>query len=236
MAKRINITIPKDFLSRVDEFSKKEHRKRSELIRESLREYMGRRDKDMAVEQKKGLIYSEAKETITVEKIKKISKEKKAELFSIIRIYFKNSPEVIASFIFGSYSTDNATILSDLDIGILLKTDTGKDKYSELLLDISSDLVRLLKMDNIDLVILNRANPILKYEVATKGTAIFEREKEILDNFKIKSLKYYMDTKKFRNLYQKSIKNFLLENKIWIFYWEASYTRQSSLLMLNKED
>ncbi|GAG66592.1 unnamed protein product, partial [marine sediment metagenome] len=142
---------------------------------------------DMAVEQKKGLIYSEAKETITVEKIKKISKEKKAELFSIIRIYFKNSPEVIASFIFGSYSTDNATILSDLDIGILLKTDTGKDKYSELLLDISSDLVRLLKMDNIDLVILNRANPILKYEVATKGTAIFEREKEILDNFKIKS-------------------------------------------------
>ncbi|GAH15045.1 unnamed protein product, partial [marine sediment metagenome] len=52
---------------------------------------MGRRDKDMAVEQKKGLIYSEAKETITVEKIKKISKEKKAELFSIIRIYFKNS-------------------------------------------------------------------------------------------------------------------------------------------------
>jgi len=69
-------------------------------------------------------------------------------------------------------------------------------------------------MDNIDLVILNRANPVLKYEVATKGTAIFEREKEILDNFKIKSLKYYMDTKNFRKLYQKSIKNFLLENKI----------------------
>jgi hypothetical protein len=214
MSERVNITIPKDFLLKVDEFSKKEHRKRSELIREALREYMGRRDKNIAVEQRKGPIYSEAKETITVEKIKKISKEKKAELFSIMKVYFKNRPEVIASFIFGSYSTDNATILSDLDVGILLKIDIGKDKYSELLLDISSDLVKLLKMDNIDLVILNRANPILKYEIATKGMAIFEREKEIVDNFKIKSLKYYMDTKKFRNLYQKSIKNFLLENKI----------------------
>jgi hypothetical protein len=45
-----------------------------------------------------------------------------------------------------------------------------------------------------------------------------------------------MDTKKFRNLYQKSIKNFLLENKIWIFYCEASYTSQSSLIMLVKGD
>jgi len=218
MSERVNITIPKDFLSKVDEFSKKEHRKRSELIRESLREYMGRRDKDMAVEQRKGLIYSEAKETITVEKIKKISKEKKAELFSSIRIYFKNRPEVIASFIFGSYSTDDATILSDLDVGILLKIDIVKDRYSELLLDISSDLVRLLKMDNIDLVILNRANPVLKYEIATKGIAIFEREKAVVDNFKIKSLKYYMDTKIFRKLYQKSIKNFLSETKILDFF------------------
>lgn len=44
MDARINVTMPKAFLRRVDEYSLREHRSRSELIREALRSYMAEQD------------------------------------------------------------------------------------------------------------------------------------------------------------------------------------------------
>lgn len=40
MDTRVNITMPRDFLKQVDGEAKREHRSRSELIREALRAYL----------------------------------------------------------------------------------------------------------------------------------------------------------------------------------------------------
>ena len=41
MAKKVMISFPDEFLARVDQIAREEHRSRSELVREALRLYMG---------------------------------------------------------------------------------------------------------------------------------------------------------------------------------------------------
>ena len=48
---KVLISMREDFLDDIDEFAEQEHRSRSELIREALRMYMGRRNKKTNLKQ-----------------------------------------------------------------------------------------------------------------------------------------------------------------------------------------
>lgn len=98
-----------------------------------------------------------------------------------LKDYFEKIPSVILAFLFGSRAGRSNRKSSDWDVGIYFKP----EEWLELERDtefpeewkIWSDLIDILKTDNVDLVILNRASPPLVYDVLRKGLPIVVKDR-----------------------------------------------------------
>ncbi|HYH01956.1 MAG TPA: nucleotidyltransferase domain-containing protein [Bacillota bacterium] len=89
-----------------------------------------------------------------------------------LTLIFKKYPEIVTVLLFGSYLTPFFTERSDLDFGVVFNGPV--DLFVEL--SIETDLSLLLKTDKIDLVNLNQAPLILKYNAVAKGKIIYEAD------------------------------------------------------------
>ena len=78
---------------------------------------------------------------------------------------------VIAAWIFGSAQKGLLGPESDLDIGVLFQKTPSFEEWARL----RADLQQALQFEEIDLVTLNEANPILRFE-AVSGRPIFCRD------------------------------------------------------------
>lgn len=110
-------------------------------------------------------------------------------------------------YIFGSYAKGTNDKNSDLDIAILLGEYTPFDK-----INLISELVRILGRDDIDVVILNNSNLILKFQVVKYGKIVYmvsEYEKVI---FESKTMDEYMDMEYYRKR-QKQIMDITFNEK-----------------------
>lgn len=104
-------------------------------------------------------------------------------------------------YIFGSYAKGNNNANSDLDIAVLLNNDYDPmDKLSLI-----GDLTSIFKRDDIDLVILNSANSVLKHQIIKYGKLVFMENEDIKVNFEVRVLKEYMDMEPFRRTQRKYI-------------------------------
>lgn len=106
---------------------------------------------------------------------------------------------------FGSFQTNRFQKQSDLDIGYISKRNLTMDEEISLL----SALVFYFQKDNIDLVNLKKASPLLAYEVACNGRILFETKNRFL-LFKIQASARYIDTKRLRE----ARKNFLADQLV----------------------
>ena len=79
-------------------------------------------------------------------------------------------PQVIAAWGFGSAHSGRMHAASDLDIGVLFAVPPTLD----MLADLRSALQQALQFDRIDLVVLNNASPIVRFE-AVCGHLLFCR-------------------------------------------------------------
>ncbi len=108
-------------------------------------------------------------------------------------------PLVIA---FGSQVNGRTTGMSDFDFGVLEK----KPLSLSLRTDLSGYISKKLNIneDKIDLVDLYTASPMLKFEVARTGKLI---EGDVFDfvRFKVRAMKEYQDTAKFRRIRRRVI-------------------------------
>jgi uncharacterized protein YutE (UPF0331/DUF86 family)/predicted nucleotidyltransferase len=96
------------------------------------------------------------------------------------------------AYLFGSVVENRATPLSDLDIAILL--DEGcdlKDSSSELY----NGLCSLMSADNIDIVLLSRTSPALKFKVIKTGLLIYALSDDIKVKFVEEAIFEYQDTR-----------------------------------------
>lgn len=121
--------------------------------------------------------------------LEEISKLFKDNFKSLLQEY-----DIKLIYIFGSYAKGNNNANSDLDIAVLLNNDYDPmDKLSLI-----GDLTSIFKRDDIDLVILNSANSVLKHQVIKYGKLIFMENEDIKVNFEVRVLKEYMDMEPFR--------------------------------------
>lgn len=94
--------------------------------------------------------------------------EKKIKLLKHVFSKFK---DIKATYLFGSHAEDRENKYSDLDIGLVLN-----DGYNPVLkLDILTKLTEN-NFENIDIVILNQANPLIKYEVIKNNKLIYKQD------------------------------------------------------------
>lgn len=101
----------------------------------------------------------------------------------------------------GSYVAGTATPQSDIDIGFLGEPDIIKEKYFDILRDFSDFFG-----DKFDPVVLNGAEAMITYHVALNGIPLYEKRKGLFNSFKAGALVRYADTKKFRLLERKYVK------------------------------
>jgi predicted nucleotidyltransferase len=80
-------------------------------------------------------------------------------------------PNVLAAWVFGSAQEGHVRAGSDLDIGVLFAVPPSLDALA----DLRADLQEAWQFDNVDLVVLNHASPILRFE-AVSGRLLFCRD------------------------------------------------------------
>lgn len=96
---------------------------------------------------------------------------------------------IAAAYVFGSHAQGKEKKSSDIDVAILLN-ETRMAEFSTL------DFITALEKEmecRTDVVILNKADEVLKYEVRHKGVLLYERSSEYRKQFEIKSRKFYED-------------------------------------------
>lgn len=106
-------------------------------------------------------------------------------------------------FLFGSVLTENFRPDSDIDVGVYFEN-RNYDKSS-----ICDAVMDFFRTEQIDVAFLNEAGPLLLYQVVKKGKPTAYKNYKALVEFRLRSLKQYWETKKFRKLKELVLKNAL---------------------------
>jgi len=88
-----------------------------------------------------------------------------------LRAIFESHPNVIAAWCFGSAQNGLVGEKSDVDIAVLFRETPSLDD----LVGLQADLQKELQFDQVDLVVLNDASPITRFE-AVSGRPVFCRD------------------------------------------------------------
>lgn len=83
--------------------------------------------------------------------------------------FFRSIDSVNFAYLFGSIVRGDTNELSDVDIAIMLDESLSKKDMFNKELDLISELTCVLKSDKIDLVVLNDAPLLLKYNIIKDG-------------------------------------------------------------------
>ena len=116
----------------------------------------------------------------------------KQEILKTVKELFEPLDYIIFAYLFGSYATGKVWAMSDIDIAVYVDPRKVNDLF-KLKLRLLGMLNDAFKTDKIDLVILNEAPPVLKYEVLVKGILIFTKDKEIHTEFYLRATKEFFD-------------------------------------------
>lgn len=99
------------------------------------------------------------------------------------------------AFIFGSHARGTSGKLSDIDIAVLYKGKIDEEKAENKLFH---DLAVALKTDNIDLVNIKEATPLLAHRAVIRGKALTKHSRHREAQLKVAVLREYEDTRKLR--------------------------------------
>ncbi len=103
------------------------------------------------------------------------------------------------AYLFGSRAEGKEGKLSDIDIAVLLDESLSKKERVDLQLKLISTLTRTLKMEWVDLIVMNDAPLSLNYEIIKANHPLLVRDKEEKIDFEHKILSRYLD----RRYYEK---------------------------------
>lgn len=104
--------------------------------------------------------------------------------------------------LFGSTVSGNTHKKSDIDLAFLF------DRPVDIL-TLTNKVIRLLHTDNIDVVDLKNASPLMRFSIAKNGILIYEKEDGLFNGFYSLAFRRYIDTKKIRDAQRLVIRHFL---------------------------
>jgi predicted nucleotidyltransferase len=98
------------------------------------------------------------------------------EKLAALKRYFEDHPDlgVASAYLFGSHAEGRDHRESDVDVGVLLQRDrhpTARDRF-DMRVRLSSDLISVVHCNEVDVVILNEAPPLLGRKIVY-GVQIF---------------------------------------------------------------
>lgn len=106
-------------------------------------------------------------------------------------------------FLFGSVLSDSFRTDSDIDIGVYFENRCyDKTTVYDTILD-------FFQTEKIDVAFLNEASPLLLYQVMKKGKPMAYQNYTLLVEFRLRSLKRYWETKKFRKMKEHLLRDYV---------------------------
>lgn len=119
------------------------------------------------------------------------------EIREILKEYFQKHPEIEVAYVFGSVVQERTTIFSDIDIAVILDSERVDEKSYRYgyKAEILTDLIKVLKTNNVDLVILNEANSLLRHRVLYFGNLVYCKNEKKRLLFQIDTINKYNDFK-----------------------------------------
>lgn len=111
--------------------------------------------------------------------------------------------KVLLAYLFGSQANGRKGPLSDIDIAVYFDQMLGPDERFDLRLEVLGELVDLFKTDDIDLVVLNDAPPLLAHRILKEGLLIFSDNDKIRLEYEVKAVLKYLDWKPYLEKYTK---------------------------------
>lgn len=120
-------------------------------------------------------------------------------LLDIKKILAKHS--VLFAYLFGSYATGLSGKLSDLDIAVFFDKKLSPKERFDKKIKIMSDISALLKKDEIDVVVLNDAYPLLEHRIIKQGELLFSSSEKERVEYEVRATMRYLDFKFFLEKY-----------------------------------
>ena len=117
------------------------------------------------------------------------------EITEKLRKFFESRQEVQFAVLFGSLAKGTPSILSDVDVAVMVAPqfrDTSPYGYQA---GLTADLMGELKRNDVDVIILNKAPILLKYQILRYGKFIHIRDKQARIQFQIDTINQYEDFK-----------------------------------------
>lgn len=116
--------------------------------------------------------------------------------------YAEEHPEIAAIYLFGSQASGRAHPESDVDVAILYSGIVNPDFHQTL--EVQDELISLLRQE-VDIVILNSADPVIRMQVLRKGEKVFERDRKAVNRLFVRTMNEYDDLKRVRAIIEKNI-------------------------------
>jgi predicted nucleotidyltransferase len=101
---------------------------------------------------------------------------------------------VVAAMLFGSQASGQAGPLSDVDLAVWLDPELSRAQRSALRTELSLAAVEALGTNEVDVVVLNQAAPLLRHRALKGGLRLFERDPRARVRLETAALLDYFDT------------------------------------------
>jgi predicted nucleotidyltransferase len=103
--------------------------------------------------------------------------------------------KVAFAYLFGSQTTGRVGPLSDIDIAVGFDESVASEERFALRLQVQGELGDLFKTDNVDVVVLNDAPPLLAHRVVKEGRLLFCADHKGRLAFETTAVLKYLDWK-----------------------------------------
>lgn len=128
---------------------------------------------------------------------------------------FEKHPNIVFAYMFGSTINGRTHADSDVDIAVFLdiKEDFNINSSFNLRLDLMNELEKYLQK-KAEVIILNTAPILLKYEVMTGGKPVYSINEDKRLEFESLTRRFYFDFKYLLSIHTKHFLNQLREKKL----------------------
>ena len=122
-----------------------------------------------------------------------VKKPTLAEMTALLADFFSAKPEILFSWLFGSYAVGKNNAFSDVDIAIYVVNPellNDVDWY----LNLKVELMRLTRRE-VDLILLNSAAPLVKHAANMHKIVLFSRAELFEAEYSLRIIKEYNDVR-----------------------------------------
>jgi len=112
---------------------------------------------------------------------------------------------IIAIYLFGSQASNNVGPLSDYDFAVQLKDNVSEEEATDIQGRLSLDLSHELSGKSVDIVILNYAPILLKYQCLSRGKLLYSSDDKKRAKLTYEILQKYLDWSHFEKSFSSAL-------------------------------